>query len=395
MERLIAHVDMDCFYAAVEVMDDLSLKGKPVIVGADPRGGEGRGVVSAASYEARTFGVHSAMPVSTAYRLCPHGVFLPGRMRRYEEVSDRIMEILGTFTPLIQQISVDEAFLDLSRCRRILGTPEIIGRKIKDRIRQQTGLTASVGMGSNKLVAKVASDLKKPDGLVIVPAGTEAAFLAPLPLRKLWGIGPKTEEKLKSRFRVETIGQLAALPEEKLEKVFGVMGSYLHQRAIGADDEPVSDEHQAKSIGREHTYDQDTGNREELLSTLLYLCDDVASRIRAGGARPKTLTLKLRYSGFETHTYSHTPGSLSPVTRQLFGLAKELLLKNWEATRKIRLIGISASNFGESPQQTGLFDQQESGDAKAQRVEQAVDKVRKKLGRKAIVRAGTLDSKRL
>jgi DNA polymerase-4 len=391
MERLIAHVDMDCFYAAVEMMDDPSLKGRPVIVGADPKGGKGRGVVSAASYEARKFGVHSAMPVSTAYRLCPKGIFLPGRMRRYEEVSGRIMEILETFTPQIQQISVDEAFLDLSGCRRILGSPEQVGTKIKNRIRQVTGLTASVGLGSNKLVAKIASDLRKPDGLVIVPAGSEAAFLAPLPLRKLWGIGPKTEEKLKTRFRIETIGQLAGIPAGKLERVFGVMGEYLHQRANGVDDEPVSGEHEAKSIGREHTFDQDTKNKEELLSTLLHLCDDVASRIRSEGVSPRTLTLKLRYSGFETHTYSHTSGNISPVTQQFFRLAKELFLKNWSTVREVRLIGVSASNFGDAPSQTVLFDEEKPQNIKAQKLEQAVDKVRKKLGRKAIVRAGTLD----
>jgi DNA polymerase-4 len=213
MERLIAHVDMDCFYAAVEVLDNPELAGRPVIVGSDPKGGKGRGVVSASSYEARKYGVHSAMPISQAFRLCPQGVFLPGRMQRYGEVSDLIMEILLSFTPQMQQISVDEAFLDLTGCQRIFGSAEQMGKKIKQAISQKTGLTASVGMGSNKLIAKIASDLKKPDGLVIVPSGGEAEFLKPLSLRKLWGIGPKTEQRLKASFKAETIGQLATIPE--------------------------------------------------------------------------------------------------------------------------------------------------------------------------------------
>lgn len=391
MERLIAHVDMDCFYAAVEVLDNPELAGRPVIVGSDPKGGKGRGVVSASSYEARKFGVHSAMPISQAFRLCPRGVFLPGRMQRYGEVSGRIMEILLNFSPQMQQISVDEAFLDLTGCQRIFGSAEEMGKKIKQAIRQKCGLSASVGMGSNKLIAKIASDLRKPDGLVIVPAGREAEFLSPLPLRKLWGIGPKTEQRIKSSFKAETIGQLAAIPESDLAKELGLMGEYLHLRANGVDDDPVCDEHEAKSIGRENTFDVDTADKEVLLSTLLYLCDDVAGSLRDSQFQGRTITLKLRYTGFETHTYGKTYSKLPAAAGEIFQAAKKLFLDNWRQTDAIRLIGISVSNFDEKPEQMGLFSGDGAQAAKTESLEKAVDQVRKKLGKRAIVRGSTLD----
>jgi len=391
MERLIAHVDMDCFYAAVEVLDNPALLGKPVIVGSDPKGGKGRGVVSASSYQARKFGVHSAMPISQAFRLCPNGVFLPGRMQRYGEVSDQVMEILLSFSPQMQQISVDEAFLDLSGCQRIFGAAEQIGKKIKQAISQKSGLTASVGMGSNKLIAKIASDLKKPDGLVIVPPGREAEFLKPLPLRKLWGIGPKTEQRLKASFKVETIGQLAAIPESSLIKELGLMGEYLHQRASGVDDDPVCDEHEAKSIGRENTFDEDTADREVLLSTLLYLCDDVASSLRNSRFEGRTITLKLRYTGFETHTYSRTHSKLPAAAPEIFTAAKKLFLDNWRKGEAVRLLGVSVSNFEQKPEQMGLFNETAAQSAKTENLEKAVDAVRKKLGKRSIVRGGTLE----
>jgi DNA polymerase-4 len=391
MERLIAHVDMDCFYAAVEVLDNPELAGRPVIVGSDPKGGKGRGVVSASSYEARKYGVHSAMPISQAFRLCPQGVFLPGRMQRYGEVSDLIMEILLSFTPQMQQISVDEAFLDLTGCQRIFGSAEQMGKKIKQAISQKTGLTASVGMGSNKLIAKIASDLKKPDGLVIVPSGGEAEFLKPLSLRKLWGIGPKTEQRLKASFKAETIGQLATIPENLLTKELGLMGEYLHQRANGFDADPVCGEHEAKSIGRENTFDEDTADKEILLSTLLYLCDDVAGSLRNSGFEGRTITLKLRYTGFETHTYSRTFSKLPAAAGEIFKAAKKLFLDNWRKGQAIRLLGVSVSNFDQKPEQMGLFSETAGQAAKTESLEKAVDQVRKKLGKRAIVRGGTLD----
>ncbi|MDO9068351.1 MAG: DNA polymerase IV, partial [Deltaproteobacteria bacterium] len=310
---------------------------------------------------------------------------------RYGEVSGRIMEILLSFSPQMQQISVDEAFLDLTGCQRIFGSAEQMGKKIKLAIRQKCSLSASVGMGSNKLIAKIASDLQKPDGLVMIPAGREAEFLSPLPLRKLWGIGPKTEQRIKSSFRAETIGQLAAIPESTLAKELGAMGEYLHQRANGVDDDPVCDGHEAKSIGRENTFDEDTADREVLLSTLLYLCDDVAGSLRDSQFQGRTITLKLRYTGFETHTYGKTYSKLPAAAGEIFQAAKKLFLDNWRQKDAIRLIGISVSNFEQKPEQMGLFSGDETQAAKTESLEKAVDQVRKKLGKRAIVRGGTLE----
>ncbi len=388
MSRLIAHVDMDCFFAAVEVLDNPALKGKPVIVGADPKGGKGRGVVSAASYEARKFGVHSALPVSKAFALCPKGIFLPGRMRRYSEISDRIMEILKGFTPQIEQISVDEAFLDLTGCQRLFGEPLEIARKIKTAIKGQLSLTASVGMGSNKLVAKIASDLQKPDGLVIVPGGGEKNFLAPMPAGKLWGVGPKTADRLK-QMGVETIGQLAEYDPKRLGVVFGKMGVYLHERANAIDEDPVSQGDQARSMGREHTYDEDTASKEEIHRTLLTLSEQVAAALRAEGVKGRTITIKLRYQDFETHSYGRTIENAVDNAIEINTIARMLFDKNWQSFRKIRLIGVSASNFNQGEDQLGLFDDPKNK-IRNEKLDKAVDEIRERYGRKAVKRAGEM-----
>ncbi len=381
-------MDMDCFYAAVEVLDDPALRGQPVIVGADPQGGKGRGVVSAASYEARKFGVHSAMPVSRAFALCPKGIFLPGRMGRYSEISDKIMGILKGFTPQIEQISVDEAFLDLTGCQRLFGGPLEIARKIKGAIKGQLSLTASVGMGSNKLVAKIASDLEKPDGLVIVPEGGERDFLSPMPAGKLWGVGPKTTERLK-QMGVITIGQLAGFDPKRLEAVFGRMGDYLHERANGIDGDPVSQGDQVKSMGREHTYDEDTGSKEDIHRTLLSLSEQVAASLRAEGVKGRTITLKLRYQDFETHTYGRTLEASVDNAIEINAIARMLFDKNWQTFRKIRLIGVSASNLNQGEDQLGLFDDPKNK-IKNEELDKAVDKIRGRYGRKAVKRAGEM-----
>ncbi|HBE73135.1 MAG TPA: DNA polymerase IV [candidate division Zixibacteria bacterium] len=389
ISRLIAHVDMDSFFTAVEVLDDPSLAGKPVMVGADPRGGRGRGVVSAASYEARRFGVHSAMPVSRAFRLCPRGVFLPGRMERYQEVSGQVMTVLSGFTPVMEQISVDEAFLDLTGCGRLLGGPGETGVKIKKAVKAATGLTASVGLGPNKLAAKIASDLEKPDGLVVVAQPDVGVFLSSLPIRRLWGIGPKTEEALKKKFRVATVGELAGIPPERLEKEYGLMGRYLHQRANGVDDDPVGGDEEAKSIGRETTFDSDTSDQKQIHKTLVYLCDRVAGRLRASGAAGRTVTLKLRYESFETHTFRQTLAAPTDVYREILELAEMLFQNNYMAGRKVRLLGVSVSNFSDSPE-LGLFDETGKNREKQRKVELAVDKVRGKYGKRSVLRAGEL-----
>ena len=236
--RSILHVDMDAFYASVEQLDNPAYKGKPVIVGADPRGGAGRGVVAACSYEARKFGVRSALPISRAWKLCPQGVYVRPRMSRYVEVSHQVMEIFGRYTDLVEPLSIDEAFLDVTGSAALLGTAEQIARKIKSDIRETTELSASVGVAPNKFLAKIASDLRKPDGLVVVQENGIADFLRDLPISRLWGVGPKTEQRLKP-LGVKTIGQMAALPRESLIRSFGNLGEHLHQLSHGRDDRPV------------------------------------------------------------------------------------------------------------------------------------------------------------
>jgi nucleotidyltransferase/DNA polymerase involved in DNA repair len=390
MIRLIAHLDMDSFFTAVEVHDNPWLAGQPVMVGADPKGGRGRGVISAASYEARKFGVHSAMPVSQAYRLCPQGIFLPGRMGRYHEVSERVMSVLSGFTPVVEQISVDEAFLDLTGCQRLFGGPSQIGMKLKSAVKEATGLTASVGIGPNKLVAKIASDLRKPDGLVVVGESEVSDFLDPLPIRRLWGIGPKTEEVLKKRFRIATVGQLAGIPAELLEKEFGLMGRYLHARANGFDDDPVGGEEEAKSIGRETTFDSDTLDQRQIHRTMVYLCDRVASRVRAAGLAGRTVTLKLRYESFETHTFRHTLAAPIDLYRELLELAEGLFRNNYQPGRKVRLLGVSVSNFTGAGPELEMFQDEAKYNDRERRVDQAVDRVRKKFGKRSVIRAGEL-----
>jgi len=401
MPRIVAHVDLDCFFAAVEVLDDPSLAGRPVIVGADPKGGKGRGVVAAASYEARKFGVHSALPISKAYRLCPQGVFLQGRGRRYGEVSEQVMEVLLGFTPAIEQISVDEAFLDLTGCQRLLGQPREIGLKIKRAVRERTKLVASVGIGPNKLVAKIASDLEKPDGLVVVAEDAVVGFLAPLGIRKLWGIGPKTEERLIKSFGIRTVGELARIPAQRLEREFGTMGAYLHQRANGVDDDPVGGEQEAKSTGREVTFDEDTEDLELIHQTLVHICDRVAAGLRDDGLKGRTVTLKLRYEDFETHTFRTTLPEATCSFRTILDLAEKLLSDNYQKRRKVRLVGAYVSNFGPAPSEglrpaggealeLGLFDAEERGRKREQQVDQAVDQLRRKFGKRSVRRAGEL-----
>ena len=281
--RTILHVDLDAFFAAVEQRDRPELRGRPVIVGGG--GGEdARGVVSAASYEARVFGVHSAMSLREAYRRCPGGVFLPVDGRRYQAASRDVMNVLRRYTPQVEPISIDEAFLDVTGSAALFGDGASIARQIKHEVRSQVGLIASVGVASTKLVAKIASDLRKPDGLVVVPPGGEAAFLAPLSIGRLWGVGEKTAVAL-AEYAVRTIGDLAALPPELIERRFGKHGASLIERARGIDPDPVHEGDPAKSVGHEHTFDVDTSDMEVIERTLLAMADGVAGRLRSAGVR--------------------------------------------------------------------------------------------------------------
>jgi len=377
--RAILHADLDAFYASVEILDDPSLRGKPVIVGGRA---DDRGVVSAASYEARRYGVHSAMPVRTAYRLCPEGVFLPGRFERYAAVSRQVMAVFESFTPLVEPISLDEAFLDVTGAPA--GDGPAIGQSIKDRVLGEVGLVVSVGVATNKLVAKVASDLEKPDGMVIVPPGLEAAFLAPLPVSRLWGVGPKVRQAL-ADYGVTTIGELAAVPEATMRRRFGRHGLDLAVRARGIDPSPVVPGHAPKSIGHEHTFSTDVTDRTQLDGTLLWLADSVAGRLRHHRLAARAIQIKLRYEGFETLTRQSSLAQPTTDAPTILAVANRLLDKVLEPGRGVRLIGITGINLVDAQQLT-LFEDGE----RVQRLAEATDAVRDKFGDTAITRARLL-----
>lgn len=376
----ILHVDLDAFFAAVEQRDRPELRGRPVIVGG---GGPGdRGVVSTASYEARRFGVHSAMPLRTAGRLCPQGVFLPVDGRKYQAESRRVMAILRRFTPQVQPVSIDEAFLDVTASRALFGDGEAIARAIKAAVRDEVGLTISVGVAATKLVAKVASDLRKPDGLVVVPPGEEAAFLAPLPISRLWGVGDKTATAL-AEYGVRTIGDLAVLRPDALERRLGRHGATLVERARGIDPDPVADEEGAKSIGHEHTFDRDTADREVIERTLLGMADGVAGRLRGSALRAGTVTLKLRDSSFRTITRQTTLEAPTDLTEPVFEAALALLRRELHG-QQIRLVGVTASNFSDR-EQMAMFER--SADPRRHATAEAMDRIRGKYGHRSVTRA--------
>jgi DNA polymerase-4 len=379
--RTILHADMDAFYASVEVLDDPTLRGRPVIVGG--RKTE-RGVVSAASYEARAFGVHSAMPLRTAGRLCPNGAFLPGRPERYNEVSQQVMAIFGSFTPLIEPISLDEAFLDVTGSDAAFGDGETIARLIKARVRDEVGLIVSVGVATNKLCAKIASDLRKPDALVVVPPGTEAAFLAPLPIRRLWGIGPSAARAL-GEYGVTTVGQLAALPDSTLRRRFGTHGIALAARARGIDPGRVQGMPAPKSVGHEHTFEHDTIDLRNLEATLLDLAESVASRLRRHDLAAGAVQLKLRYEGFETLTRQAPLPRQTRESTPLYDAVVVLLRRTLVPGRGVRLIGVTAINLTDAQQLT-LFDRADRDD----RLARSIDAVRNRFGDEAITRARLL-----
>ena len=383
--RTILHVDLDAFFAAVEQRDRPELRGKPVIVGGG--GPNQRGVVSTANYEARKFGVHSAMPLRTAGRLCPHGVFLPVDGAKYMAVSRQVMAILRRFTPQVEPISIDEAFLDVTGSRALFGDGEEIARRIKSAVHDETELTISVGVATTKLVAKIASDLRKPDGLVVVPPGDEAAFLAPLPITRLWGVGAKSAVALQE-YGVRTIGDLAALPEDLLVRRFGKHGASLVDRARGKDADTVSTRDPAKSIGHEHTFDVDTSDREQIERTILAMSEGVAERLRDSGVKASTVTVKIRDSSFRTITRQRTLPEPTDLTEPIFRVALELARPEVRGLR-IRLLGVTASGLGERDQ-LSLFA---ADDPRRRKVTEATDAVRHRFGERAITRARLVGSR--
>ena len=382
----ILHVDLDAFYASVEQRDRPELRGKPVIVG----GLGGRGVVCAASYEARPFGVHSALPTATARRLCPHAAFLPVRMKRYAAVSRQVRDVLHTFTPLVEPLSLDEAFLGVRGCEGLFGQAPEVARKIKDRIQAETGLTASVGVAPNKVLAKLASDLRKPDGLVVVPAGGVAAFLELLPVGRVWGVGAKAEGRLHA-LGVRTVGQLAATPEGLLVDHFGEAGRHVWRLARGQDDRRVVPDREAKSVSTETTFPQDVGDREALRGWLLGLVEHLAGRLRQAGLRARTVELKVRSSDFRTRHRaqalpepSDSTGVLWQAARGLFdrGVGRDLL--------PLRLLGVGATRLTrEAAVQGELFDAGQREQRQA--LDRAVDAIRGRFGAAAIRRGSLLD----
>jgi DNA polymerase-4 len=387
--RSIIHLDMDAFYASIEIRDRPELRGLPVVVG----GTSDRSVVSAASYEARKFGIHSAMPLVRARQLCPGGIFLPVRMGRYHEVSDRIMAIFERFTPLVEPISLDEAFLDVTASARLFGSGVEIANAIKKLIKAETGLTGSAGVATSKLLSKIASDLNKPDGLTVVEPGREREFLAPLPIGKLWGVGRTTLKEL-SLLGVTTIGDLAGLPVEILEAHFGKSGSYLHRAALGFDNRPVVPEREAKSIGHEDTYETDLRDPDRMRRELLSLATRVGARMRRHGLRGRTVTLKVKFHDHKLVSRSTTLVEATDDDLTIFRQACELLPHTEAGKRPVRLLGISLGNLNRSdaPRQADLFGASRKT-ARREKLNRAVDDVHRKFGRKAINPA-TLTPKR-
>lgn len=384
--RSVAHVDMDAFYASIEQRDRPELRGRPVIVGADPRG---RGVVSTASYEARRFGVRSAMPISRAARLCPHGVFLPVDMDKYQGVSAEIMAILGTFSPLMEVVSVDEAFVDLTGTESLLGEAVETVRHIKARIREATGLTASAGLASNKFVAKVASELEKPDGFVVVPPGGEAAFLAPLGVERIWGVGRVMARAL-AMLGVVTIGQLQRTPAVVLARRFGQHGGALHALAFGRDDRPVEPYSQAKSVGAETTFGVDCREATRLLETLRGHAERVARELRGQRLAAARVTLKLRFANFRTVTRRAT-GTPTQDGLEIFRRAAALLERE-RVCEAVRLVGLSASALG--PQGTGQLSLLDPALVRRERLARVVDGLAERFGDRAVVPAALLGRSR-
>ena len=351
--RMILHIDLDAFFASVEEVNHPELKGRPIIVGADPKQGKGRGVVSTCNYEARKFGLHSAMPISQAWNLCPEAAYLPVNMPLYEEVSKRIFNIIKPFGDRLEQVSIDEAFLDISHKVASLKETKTLAEEIKSIIMDRERLTCSIGIGPNKLVAKIASDHNKPNGLTIVSKNDVRKFLTPLNVEKLGGIGSKTKERLNS-IGIRTIDDLASYDINKLKDIFGALGEEFHRMAHGIDESEIIEEWIPKSFSREYTFDEDTSNFNELKSTVDKLCEEVVTETMENGFLFKTITVKIRYENFETHTHSKTLSFPTSSTETIKNTSIILLSPFLRSGRRIRLLGIRASNLSEKTHQKTL-----------------------------------------
>lgn len=382
--RAILHVDMDAFYASVEVRDNPAFRGKPVLVGALP---QQRGVVAACSYEARKFGVHSAMPMSRALKLCAEAVVLPVRMGRYVEVSKQIGAIFHNYTPEVEPVSIDEAFLDVTGCTRLFGNAEEIGRRIKADIKERTELTASVGVAPNKFLAKLASDLNKPDGFVVITEENKQEVLDPLPVSKIWGVGKVTNKALE-KVGIRTILQLRTAPLYKLSMVFGNQVEDILKLAQGIDHRKVEPFHEAKSISAEETFAEDIADGETLASVLLHQVEEVAQRLRQEQMQCRTVTLKFRYGDFKTVTRSHTMDVPASTTQALLHEAQKVFAKWYQQSGgALRLLGFGVSGLSHAGSgQMLLFGEAE--DEKQKKVDEAFDKIREKYGEDSLKRGG-------
>lgn len=381
--KTIFHVDMDAFYVSVEELFDPSLKGKAVVVGGRPNQ---RGVVSAASYEARRFGVHSAMPLRTAARLCPHAVFVEGHPQRYAEYSHKVRAVLERFSPRVEMASIDEAYVDMSGTERLHGPPLRAAHALHETMRAETKLNCSIGIGASRLVAKVSSDQAKPNGVLWVLPGEEARFLAPLDVRKIPGVGEVMEKELNA-LDIHKVGDLARFDDVFLEARFGKWGLALAGKARGADaggwfDAEVGDDAGPKSIGHEHTYSKDTAEREQLESTLARLSEMVCRRLREAGLRARTVQLKLRYADFTTITRAHTLPCATHLDTEVFAQARALFHKSWKPALAVRLLGVQASSLETAEGQMDLIEG--ARNARWEKAMSAADRLRDKFGESAV-----------
>ncbi|HZW83084.1 MAG TPA: DNA polymerase IV [Candidatus Deferrimicrobium sp.] len=386
-EKKIIHVDMDAFYASVEQRDNPELRGKPVVVGGSP---QSRGVASTCSYEARKYGIRSAMPLAEAYRRCPHAIFVPVNGRKYREVSLQINKIFHDYTPLVEPLSLDEAFLDVTGSTRLFGSAERIATEIKARIQEEINLTASVGLACNKFLAKIASDLKKPNGFVVVAPDRIQQFLDPLPVERIWGVGVKTAERLHG-LNIRRVRELRQLDMEFLERLFGIGGKQLYLLARGIDERPVEVERGVKSIGREITFSEDIRDREALATFLLELTVDVGRKLRKEALKARTINLKLRFKDFSTITRARTLDSLTNLDDVIFANSSELL-QEVVLKDSVRLIGVSVSNLSDQEEsQLSLFAEPKQ---EKENLTKTVDLLKERFGEKSIIRARLLGKKK-
>src|SRR6516164_1741690 len=384
LHSTILHVDMDSFFVSVELLERPELRGKPVVVGGRP---DQRGVVSSASYEARKYGIHSAMPLRTAGRLCPHAIFLDGHHERYSEWSDRVASILAKFSPIVEMTSIDEAYLDLGGTERLHGPPLAAADKVLRSITQSTALPCSGGLATTRLVAKVASDQAKPRGLVWVAPGMEARFLAPLPIRKIPGIGEVTERALRA-LGIETVEQLASHQQEKLEKIFGQWGTALYRKARGGDAYEFLIDAEPKSISQNHTFGEDTADVAQMETMLSHLSQKACKRLREAGLSARTLTLTIRYTGFETHTRSKTMSEPVRLDADIFAVFFGQLREHRDVQRKVRLLGVALSGLSHGAEQLDLLEADRR--EKLDKLTEATDRLRDKYGFGSVQFGGSL-----